>query len=225
MTKLDKIKTFISEINLKTIYFNFNYFPFKDAIKLPVFVANNVFLMHTKGKILVDGPIKTRLVTIGYSGVGIFEHEYTRTIWQVYGTVIFKGKATIGHGSKINVGEGASLILGDLFAITANTSIVANKKTIEFGSNCLLSWDTLIMDTDLHSIYNEKKEVINEAKDIKIGNDVWIGCRCLILKGSSIPNKSIIAANSLVNKPLLGENKIFGGQPAKELKDNVTWVR
>jgi carbonic anhydrase/acetyltransferase-like protein (isoleucine patch superfamily) len=224
MNTFHKIKFFLRQINLKTIYFNLKYLPLKQAIKLPVFISNNVFLMKTKGKLLIDSPIKTRLVQIGYPGVGIFDHERSRTIWQVDGTVTFKGKATIGHGSKLSVGTHGHLIFGNNFVITAESSIVANQKIVEFGDDCLVSWDTLIMDTDFHQVLNEEKVQVNRPQDIKIGNHVWIGCRSLILKGSNIPNDSIIAANSVVNKVLNGENKIFGGQPAKEIsKEKITW--
>ena len=34
----------------KTLWFNFKYFPFYDAIKLPVFVSQRVWLMTMDGK-------------------------------------------------------------------------------------------------------------------------------------------------------------------------------
>ena len=43
------------------------------------------------------------------------------------------------------------LIFGDNSEITAESVIVFYKEII-FGENCLISWDNLIMDTDLHRI-------------------------------------------------------------------------
>jgi transferase family hexapeptide repeat protein len=221
--KIKIIKTFLREISFNTIYFNFKYFPFKQAIRLPVFVSRHVFLLDMKGTVIIDAPFRTRLIKIGYRGVGIFDHKRSRTIWQVSGTVVFKGKASVGHGSKISVGDNAKLIFGEMFVITAETSIIAYEKIIQFGNHCILSWDTLIMDTDFHKIFNEKNQQINPSKNVLIGNNVWIGCRCLILKGTIIPDNSIIAAGSLVNNSLDGEHKIFGGHPAKELARSVGW--
>lgn len=55
------------------------------------------------------------------------------------------------------------------------------------------------MYNDFHKIYKNDK-VINENKRVIIGNDVWIGCRSTILKGSEIASNSVIAAASIVTK-------------------------
>ena len=67
---------------------------------------------------------------------------------------------------------------------TAETSIVAFTE-IRFGNNCLLSWDILVMDTDFHKLKDEFGNIINKPRPIIIGDRIWIGCRCLILKGQS----------------------------------------
>jgi len=78
------------------------------------------------------------------------------------------------------VGKGATLTIGKNFLLTARSEI-ARFKEITFGDNCLLSWNILFMDTDAHPVYNQTDHIINEDKAIKIGNKVWIGCRCTIL--------------------------------------------
>lgn len=214
-----------SELGLKTIYFNFKYLPFKQAIRLPILVSKKVSLREARGQVVINSEIRTGMIKIGFSGVGIFDYKYSRTIWQVAGKVVFNGRAHIGHGSKISVGPEGRLVIGDNFIITAESSIVASEKTVEFGNDCLLSWDVLIMDTDFHSILDANSSVVNPSRDVKIGNHVWVGCRTTILKGSDIEDNCIIASNSLVTKSLTGTNKLFGGQPARELKSNVTWKK
>ena len=211
----------LSKANLKTIYFNFKYLPFKQAIKIPIMLSKKVCLVHTGGQIKLDCPIRRGMIEIGYGNVGIFDKKVSRSIWEVSGTVIFKGNAHIGHGSKISVT--GTLILGHGFIITAESSIFASNK-IEFGNDCLLSWDTLIMDTDFHKVKDKSDNILNPSAPIIIGNNVWIGCRCLILKGSIIPDKSVIGANSFVNKHLEKANAIYGGQPARILKEEITWT-
>lgn len=107
--------------------------------------------------------------------------------------------------------------------MTAESSIVVQHKKVEFGREWLLSWDVLLMDSDFHKIYDKDGKCINEPANITVGNHVWVGCRCLILKGAIIPDNTVIAANSLVNKPLEAEHSLFGGQPAKELRRNISW--
>jgi acetyltransferase-like isoleucine patch superfamily enzyme len=89
-------------------------------------------------------------------------------------------------------------------------------KEVEFVKDCLLSWDVLVMNSDVHSILNSQGVEINPSKAVRIGEKVLIGARCTLLKGTQISSGSVIASGSLVSKKLTGENKIFGGNPVKE---------
>ena len=212
----------LQKINLKTIFFNFKYLPIKQAIKLPILISRKVYLREISGKILIKGPIRPGLIQLGYGNIGIFDNKKSRSIWEVSGTVIFKGRANIGHGSKISVGKNGELIRGENVIITAESSLVASKK-IEFGNNCLLSWDILIMDTDSHIIKDNTGSIINYPKQITIGDNVWIGCRCLILKGAQIPDNCVIGADSIVNRLLENRNSLYAGSPVKLMKESITW--
>lgn len=205
----------------KTIYFNLKYLSFKEAIKLPVLVSYNTLLSGTEGEILLKNP-NLFGVKIGFGGVGIFDKQKSRTIWSVNGKVVFEGSANIGHGSKISVNKSGVLTLGDNFVISAESTIVCSN-TIKFGLNTLMSWDALFMDTDFHKIYDLQGRVINEDKPIIVGDNVWIGCRCTILKGASIPNNTVIAAGSLVSKSFYKEGTVIGGNPPTLLKENINW--
>ena len=213
---------FLARVNLKTIRFNFRYFPFKTAMKFPVLISNNVFLYQMKGRVILNGPIRTALVQIGFGKVGVSDFKRSRAIWEVRGDVIFEGRAFIMHGCKLNVSEGAQLIFGDDFHMSTECAIVAAKK-IEIGHHSGISWESLVMDTDFHHIADETGVVFNHPREVCIGNNVWVGCRCTILKGAVIPDGSIVAANSMVTKALSGDKSIFGGNPLRVLKNNITW--
>ncbi|CAN4273158.1 WbbJ Acetyltransferase (isoleucine patch superfamily) [Methylophilaceae bacterium] len=221
--KMHKVSTLISFVLSlpKTIWFNFKYLPFKDALKLPIFVSRHVWLMDMKGQVRL-GVIRTGIVKIGFGEVAIFDWQRARSIWQVSGTVEFKGSAKIGHGSKLSVlGD---LTLGNNFAISAESSIVSHKK-ITVGDDVLISWDVLIMDTDLHEIHAEDGSYINPPQAISIGDKVWIGCRSLVLKGVSISDGMVIAASTTVTKSVESKNAIIGGNPVRVLKENISWKR
>jgi len=219
---MSKYLKFFKRVNLKSLYFNLKYLPFKDAIKFPFLISKNVFLLESKGVIKIDCPIKTGMIQIGYGKIGIFDMKRSRSIWQVSGMVIFKGKAYIGHGTKISVNKNALLELGGNFAVTAESEIVTQKH-IKIGDDVLISWDCLIMDTDLHKIYNKSGELINSPEPIIIGKKVWIGCRNVILKGSKISDGSIIGANSFLSKDISDQSGIFAGNPIRLIKGDVTW--
>ncbi|MDN3548550.1 acyltransferase [Mucilaginibacter aquaedulcis] len=219
---MTKALKFLKRINIKSVIFNFRYFPFKTAIKFPVLISNNVFLHKTKGRVIINAPIKTALIQIGYGAIGITDFKRSRAVWEVHGDIIFNGRAFIAHGCKISVAQNAELIFGDDFYMSTECAIVAAKK-IEIGNHSIISWESLIMDTDFHHIADETGQVFNHPKEIIIGDSVWVGCKCTILKGSVIPQGSVVAANSMVTKKLTGENSIFGGSPMRVLKSNIKW--
>ncbi|MFA6947283.1 MAG: hypothetical protein WC220_15425, partial [Pedobacter sp.] len=180
---MKKIVQILRYLNLKTIYFNLKYLPIKEALKFPVLVSTNVLLKKVSGRIHFGCPIKFGLIQMGYGNVGIFDKKMSRTIWDVSGDVTFCGYGTIGHGSKIMVASEGSLIFGDKLKISAEVSFIVYKK-IQIGYNCYMAWETLLMDTDFHKIKNENDDIINSPQPIIIGDFVWIGCKCVILKGA-----------------------------------------
>ncbi|MBQ1819740.1 MAG: hypothetical protein II120_06010, partial [Bacteroidales bacterium] len=162
----------------------------------------------------------TAMVKIGFGDVGHYDRKRSRGIWQVSGTVSFGGKASIGHGSKLSVR--GHLSLGADFNMTAESTIVCAKE-ITFGKECLLSWDVLIMDTDEHPLYNKENERINPDKAIHVGDHVWIGCKCVLLKGAVVPNDTVLAAGTLLKSTFSGENQVIGGNPPSILKRDIRW--
>lgn len=218
------IAYFIHFFSIKTILFNFKYFPLKKAVLLPVYVSGNTWLKCLKGTVEIKGKIFPGIIKIGYGDVGIFDRVKSRTIWQVKGIVSFDGRANIGHGSKICVYKKGYLEIGENFEITAESSIVCEKKIV-FGKNCLLSWDILIMDSDFHKVYSTIGDIINYPKNIIIGDHVWIGCRVSINKGINIPSGCIVASGSIVKSNNFAENSIIAGIPAKESQKISYWTK
>lgn len=204
----------------KSIRFNFHYFPLKTALKMPVVVSHRTYLRELHGKVTIPEDAETGSIRIGFGDVGHYDRKRSRTIWQVSGEVDFKGRASIGHGSKISVR--GRLELGDKFNITAESTIVCAKE-IRFGNDCLVSWDVLVMDTDEHPIYTKEGERINEDRPIVVGDHVWIGCKSMLLKGAELPNHTILAAGTALRSAFRGEEQIIGGNPPSILKRDVSW--
>lgn len=207
---------------LKTLRINFHYFPLKQAVRLPILVSRRTVLKELRGGVKIQGPIKTGMLLLGYQRLGIHDGYYNRTVWQVSGQLTIKGeKIDIGRGSSLCVS--GNCYLGDHFTITGKSTIIC-RKNISFGDGVLISWDSLIMDTDYHYITNSEGQVINKEKPIIIGNNVWIGCRTTILKGTTIPSKSVIAAGTLVACKMEEENCVYSSD-GKILKRNIHWQR
>lgn len=127
------------------------------------------------------------------------------------------GKCLIWKGVKFDM-EGRSnaspalLRIGDHTTIGDRTEIhVAQKVTI--GARCKIAWDCVIMDRNYHGIGAEEETI----EPVLIQDDVWIGCRSIILPGITIGHHSIIAAGSVVTKDVAPAT-LVGGNPARVIR-------
>ena len=80
-----------------------------------------------------------------------------------------------------------------------------------------------MLDNDYHSVLDEHGEKINPARPVQIGDRVWIGAQTTLLKGTQIGNDCIIAAGSLLHRKFEGDGRLIGGNPARVLKQGVSW--
>ena len=217
-------KLFIDLNLVWTLYLNFKYFAFRDALKFPLFIHGRLYVHSAKGKIIINGPVKAGMVRLGESRVGLFDGNI-RTVLNIHGQLIFNGSSRIGRGSSLSIGPSSRLLIGNDFIITAKCSIVASEgKDVYIGNNCLISWDVLIMNTDFHKLIDIQSEnIINNAADVKIGDKVWIGYGVTILKGTIIPDNSVIASNSTCSGKFLDRYSVYAGVPAKKIKSNISW--
>lgn len=181
-----------------SIWFNFRHLPFKQAVKLPIFVCNP--RISGKGRYIINGEIKTRMIQLGFPKISIFRG--TGINIENRGTIIFNGSATFGANSGISVGNSGQFIIGDRFVNTYGMKVVCYHE-IAIGEKVRIGWESLLCDTDLHSLKSE--DGLKHAKGfggIKIGNEVWIGSFCKIYKNSEIPRRCTVAANTLINKKI-----------------------
>jgi acetyltransferase-like isoleucine patch superfamily enzyme len=96
------------------------------------------------------------------------------------------------------------------------------------GDDCLLSWGIKARTSDGHSVIDLKTlTAINLPSPIIIGNHVWICEDVKLMKGTKIPNNSIVAAGAIVTKSFedIYANSIIGGVPAQIIRTGVTWDR
>lgn len=121
-----------------------------------------------------------------------------------------------GEHNLIKIGKGTSIGGARMINIGKNNNII-------IGEQCMLSDCIEIWSSDSHPIYDlESGQIINEEKPIKIGNKVWIGSHVKILKGTEIGDNSVIAMGTIVTKNVPA-NVIYGGNPGRIIKHNITW--
>jgi hypothetical protein len=63
------------------------------------------------------------------------------------------------------------------------------------------------------------------SEPVEIGDYSFVSTECVILGGSALPNRSILGAKSLLNKRYTEELTLYGGVPAKPIKQVPgTWA-
>lgn len=101
-------------------------------------------------------------------------------------------------------------------------SIIYPKVTI--GNYTMIANDVCIIGAD-HNFHQPGIPMVfagrEELHETIIGHDVWIGARAIIMVGVKIGNGAIVAAGAVVTKDV-EPYAIYGGVPAKKIKDRFT---
>jgi len=148
--------------------------------------------------------------------------------------VVLKNKGKIDIGDRVNLNSypgGEAYITGlqchceeSVISIGSdcnlNGTMIHCRTSVSIGDFCLFGPGSRIVDNDSHRISTdiEERRKPPNAAPITIGDNVWVGMSSLILKGVTIGNNSIIAAHSVVTKPV-PENVLVAGIPARVIKN------
>ena len=125
----------------------------------------------------------------------------------------------IGYGSYIQVGKNARLVLDDCF-INREVKIICNWE-IYIGKGTIIVMGIVFRDNDAgnHSIFDSNYK---NQKSVHIGNHVWIGENCFIMKGVTIGEGAVIGACSVVTHDIPPKT-LAVGKPAKVIRENIEW--
>lgn len=109
--------------------------------------------------------------------------------------------------------------IGDRSSIGHN-SVLVSRERIEIGNDCMLAAFCYVLDVD-HEFADTATAIPNQGlrvKPVVIGNDVWVGAGSIILRGVTIGDGAVVAANSVVTRDV-PPYAVVGGTPAKIVKD------
>ncbi len=104
-----------------------------------------------------------------------------------------------------------------MFLYSAGGVVIGNKVTLSKGVYIL----TEGLDT-LQYLENAQKRYRDHIrKRVVIGDGTWIAAGVIVCPGVEIAANSIVAAGSVVLKSLTEEGVIYGGVPAKKIKEII----
>lgn len=113
---------------------------------------------------------------------------------------------------------GGKIYCADNVNINAECMLVASSD-ITIGKNSTLAYRTLLTtNANPNAPYNELCKIYPPIhKEIRIGDNVWVGAGVIVLPGCRIGNNSVIAAGSVVCSDI-PDNCMAAGVPAKVKK-------
>lgn len=124
----------------------------------------------------------------------------------------------VGHPCIISAhAADTEVIIGDDCAFSGVS--IGALQSIRIGRNVQVGANTLITDSDWHSLDPADRD--NQDKigrnPVVIGDNVWIGSSCIILKGVTIGENSVIGSGSVVTGDIPA-NAVCGGNPCKVIR-------
>jgi acetyltransferase-like isoleucine patch superfamily enzyme len=136
------------------------------------------------------------------------------------GRIYLEGDLHISSNSEI-VAQGGIITIGRGGFIGRGAIIVARCQ-VSIGSDCQIAEYVTIRDQDhrWRGVQSGKTSGF-VTTPIEIGNDVWIGAKATILRGSVIGSHAIVGANAVV-KGLIPERAIAVGVPARVVPERAT---
>jgi len=108
--------------------------------------------------------------------------------------------------------------IGDRSTIGHN-SVLVSRDRIQIGSDCMLAAFCYVLDVD-HEFADPEKPIPQQGLRIKpviVGNDVWVGAGTFILRGVTIGDGAVVAANSVVTEDV-PPYTVVAGCPARVIK-------
>ncbi|GAA5478156.1 2,3,4,5-tetrahydropyridine-2,6-dicarboxylate N-acetyltransferase [Haloferula helveola] len=94
----------------------------------------------------------------------------------------------------------------------SSSQIIANVE-IDIGEDSMLGAGCLLCDSDMHEVPLGSGKPVSAAP-IRIGKGVFVGARCIILKGVTIGDGAVVGAGSVVVRNVPPHTTV-AGNPAR----------
>lgn len=176
---------------------------------------------------------KANELQLGYQKCASYDSKTVRIepCTSIFNNQNDKNKIRLGNntwlrGQIMILKHGGEVIIGEDCFIGENTKIWSSVK-IQIGNRVLISHNVNIHDNISHPLDSKERhkdflhvrfiglqnEMDISEKEIIIGDDVWIGFNCTILKGVTIGDGAIIGANTLITKDVPAYAVVVGNPP------------
>lgn len=151
-------------------------------------------------------------------GLGLRAERDVRIVRLSASTTVVVGRdVLLAEGVRLHLRDaGARLEIGAGSFLNYRTEIIAHER-VTIGRGCLFAWDVQVLDSDSHRV-----DGAPHTAPVTIGDHVWVGCRATVLKGVTIGAGAVVAAGSVVTGDV-PPAALVGGNPARVIREHVTW--
>lgn len=209
MSTIRNVLFYITHVNIiKTIFY---------SLKFRGRVVVGKGRIHIRGNSKISFSSKKSILFIGIN------YSYpVPTVVDIYGGELYvEGRVSLNRGVKVRIFNGGVLKINNNTFINEGSKIYCSH-SINIGKDTAIAFNSLILDTDIHSIYKDEK-CINSPLPVTIGNNVWLAANSVVLKGSVINDNIIVGASSTVMSKLEDSNCIYAGTPARSMSKFDYW--
>jgi acetyltransferase-like isoleucine patch superfamily enzyme len=136
-------------------------------------------------------------------------------------TVDFGRFVWLGEGTKIRCHEGL-VEIGPKTVLGQECTVSAYRR-VRIGAQCVIADRAMFIDFD-HNVADVELPIRLQgiyARDVEVGNNVWVGYNAQILRGVRVGDNAIIGANSVVTRDIPA-NAVAAGAPARVIRMRET---
>lgn len=148
----------------------------------------------------IDWPIRTRA------------SRWRASYWRVLMTHVGTGTKI---SNRVKIESASNISIGDNTHIT-NRNFLNAPGGISIGNDVLVGYESIIT-TSMRNYQDPNTPIRlqgSTTKPVKIGNDVWIGTRVIILPGVTIGDGAVVGSGAIVTKDV-APYTVVAGVPAR----------
>lgn len=123
----------------------------------------------------------------------------------------------VGQGCKIRSHEGTVSIGAK--TVLGQECTISSFQHVSIGRECVIADRVMLIDFD-HGIVEVDRPIRLQGiykRDVRVGNNVWIGYGACILRGVTVGDNAVIGTNAVVTRNVPA-NAVVAGVPARVLR-------
>jgi acetyltransferase-like isoleucine patch superfamily enzyme len=123
----------------------------------------------------------------------------------------------VGHGCKIRSHEGAVSIGAK--SVLGQECTISSFQHVSIGRECVIADRVMLIDFD-HGMVEVDRPIRLQGiykRDVRVGNNVWIGYGACILRGVTVGDNAVIGTNAVVTRDVPA-NAVVGGVPVRLIR-------